>query len=415
MTESMGPKRQVLFVDDEPNVLSGLRRMLRCQRNVWNMHFAGGGEAALDVMRKIPIDVIVSDMRMPGMDGAELLTQVADRYPNTIRLVLSGQSEQEKIFRVIGPAHQFLSKPCDADRLIHTIERAVNLRAQLQDTALQEIISKIAALPSLPEIYRDLVHELESDHASIDRVAEMIESDLAMSAKVLQLVNSSFFGLPSRVTAPKHAASLLGLNIMRPLALSASVFLQYESLDVDGFCLDHEIQHGLAVAVAARRVAECETDDPGLIDDTFVAGMLHDIGKLILAVHHTEAFTDAIRLANARQQPLWQAELEIFQTTHAAIGGHLLGLWGLPNPVVEAVAFHHQPRSAPGGRFCPLTAVHVANNLIGLDVSCCETLAKCSESSPPLEKDMDLEYLESLQLKLRAEHWCNQMLTEAMP
>ena len=186
-------KTRVLFVDDEPNVLAGLRRMLRDQRKMWDMKFAAGGADALEVMESNEFDVVVTDMRMPGIDGAELLNRVANLYPNTVRLVLSGQSEHERIFRAIGPAHQFMSKPCDPQVLVSTVNRACGLKDQLTNEDLKNLVSQLTELPSLPITYRELVDELESDEASLDRVSEKIESDIGMTARVLQLVNSSFF------------------------------------------------------------------------------------------------------------------------------------------------------------------------------------------------------------------------------
>lgn len=354
---------RILFVDDEANVLSGLRRMLRGQRKQWDMHFANGGAAALEMMENEPFDVVVSDMRMPGIDGAELLTRIAKEYPHTVRLVLSGQSEHERILRAVGPAHQFLSKPCDPDVLIKTIMSACGLQSQLKDKALINVISQIDSLPCLPNIYRELIHELESDDTSLDRVAKIIESDIGMTSKILQLVNSSFFGLPQHVNSPQHAVSLLGLNVIRPLVLTADAFMQYEDPDIEGFSLQESIDHSLAVATAARTIAEAESKDQHLIDDAFIGGMMHDIGKLVLAVKLPEQFSQAIEKAKQDKLPFWQAEMEVFGTTHAQIGAHLLGLWGLPNPLVEAVAFHHVPSDAHNLAFTPLTAVHAANVL----------------------------------------------------
>jgi putative nucleotidyltransferase with HDIG domain len=354
---------KILFVDDEANVLAGLRRMLRTQRNVWEMQFANGGAEAIELLSQEVFDVVVTDMRMPGVDGAALLTHVAQFHPNTVRLVLSGQSEHEKIFRAVGPAHQFMSKPCDPKVLISTIQRACGLHSHLQNEALKKLTSQITSLPSLPRIYRELLHELELDDTSMDRVGEMIESDIAMSAKVLQLVNSSFFGLPQHVKSPKHAVLLLGLDIIRPLALTANAFAQYEDPRVKGFSLETTMHHCIAVATAARRIAESETDQAQLIDDAFIAGMLHDIGKLILAVSVTDRFQEAIGLARDTGRSLWEAELDVFGTTHSEVGAHLLGLWGLPDPIVEAVAFHHRPSRTGTAEFAPLTCVHAANIL----------------------------------------------------
>lgn len=379
--------------------------MLRGQRKVWDMHFANGGAEALEAMSKESFDVIVSDMRMPGIDGAELLDRVSKLYPNTVRLVLSGQSEHEKIFRAIGPAHQFMSKPCDPDVLIKTIQRACGLHSQLQDVSLKNLTSQISCLPSLPSVYRELVEELESDDASMDRIGDVIGSDLGMTAKVLQLVNSSFFGLPQHVTCPKHAVSLLGLNIIRPLLLTAKAFSQYEDPQVDGFSLEQSVQHSLAVAVTAKRIAEAEASQSQLVDDAFMAGMLHDIGKLILAVNKPESFEEAVKLAKDEQTPVWKAELQVFGTTHAEVGAHLLGLWGLPDPIVEAVAFHHRPSNACIEGFTPLAAVHVANAL--------QPTLFAGDQAPAVS-ECDAAFIDALKANDRLPVWTSLTAQEAV-
>ncbi|MCC9641980.1 HDOD domain-containing protein [Rhodopirellula sp. JC740] len=354
-------KRQILFVDDEANVLSGLRRMLRGQRKVWDMHFACGSDKALELLQEQRVDVIVSDMRMPIMDGAELLTRVSKEHPHTVRLVLSGQSEQEKIFRVIGPAHQFLSKPCDPDRLMQTIEQALNLQDHLPNEELLQLSSQITSLPSLPDVFNELVKELQSEDACIEKVGSIIENDLAMSAKVLQLVNSSFFGLPSHVTSPKHAVSLLGLNVIRPLALDSKGFRKFDGDDQQASQMDREIQHGLSVANAARRIAQTESDQAELHDEAFIAGLLHDIGKLIFSIQQSSDSPSTPPNYKEWLKQLGDATRNPSDTTFDSVGAHLLGLWGLSQSIVEAVALHHRPSDAHDTQFTPLTAVHVAN------------------------------------------------------
>lgn len=379
--------KNVLFVDDEANVLSGLRRLLRGQRSIWEMDFASSGAEALKIMEEKSIDVIVSDMRMPRMNGAELLSTVSNRYPKTVRLILSGQSEQEKVLRSIGPAHQFLAKPCDPDVLIGTINRACNLQSRLSDEALQRIVANIAFLPSLPGPFRELMQVVESDNCSIHQIGELIGRDLAMSAKVLQLVNSSFFGLAQHVSCTKHAVSLLGLNIIKPLVLLAGTYSQCENPDLDGYSLDREIEHSLAVATLARSISASHTNQSHLIDDSYVSGMMHDIGKLILAVNMREAYQEVLYSVKDSGLPLWKIEEEMIGTTHAEMGAYLLALWGFPNSVVEAVAFHHAPMLAAHEQFAPLTAVHFANSLLAsLDADRVDK----SQWDPDYERSLDL-------------------------
>lgn len=351
----------VLFVDDEANILSGLRRMLRGQRSKWDMEFVSSGGEALEILDSKPIDVIVTDMRMPCMNGAELLSRVSQISPRTVRLVLSGQSEQENILRSIGPAHQYMSKPCDAEILIGTIERTYHVQSQLEDESLRRIITQVSFLPSLPDLYRRLVVEMNSDNSSMDQIGDLISTDLALSAKVLQLVNSSFFGLAQHVSSPKHASSLLGLNIIRPLVLFAGAYTQCEKIGLGNYSLSSLIDHSLSVAMHARSIATFENQSAFLIDDAFIAGMMHDLGKLILVVNLKDRYAEILDASNREGISLWQLEKEALKTTHAEVGAHLLGLWGFNSAVVEAVAFHHQPQNCAHSEFAPLSAVYFAN------------------------------------------------------
>ncbi|MEM9365608.1 MAG: response regulator [Planctomycetota bacterium] len=356
----------VLFVDDEPHVLSGLRRMLRPQRSKWRMNFASTGKEALDVVESDPVDVIVSDMRMPGMDGSELLQRIADEHPSTVRLVLSGQSDHERVMRVIGPAHQFLSKPCESDVLINTIERVRSLCDQLGNESLRGVVARMECMPSLPGLYRALVSELQSDGVSLDRVAALIAEDMAMSAKVLQLVNSSFFGIPVPVACPKQAVAMLGLSLLRPLALMAGVFVEYGG-KASAYSLEDAVDHGLAVATLARRIAAEVGLPTREIDAAYIAGMMHDVGKTVLAINLPDVYQAILQDTQSESIPFWEAESQQLGTTHAEIGAHLLTLWGMPHGIVEAVAYHHSPSSAPHPQTRKLDAlamVHMADGLV---------------------------------------------------
>lgn len=196
--------REILFVDDESNVLDGLRRMLRPMRRDWSMNFVDSGEAALEHISHEGCDVIVSDMRMPGMDGVELLGTVGQECPKAVRIALSGHAEMEMLLESVCAAHQYLAKPCDDETLKATIERACALRDLLSDERLTGLVTQLDSLPSLPTLYTEVTEELARSDSSLARAGEIIGKDVAMSAKVLQLVNSAFFGLrwPCRHSGP---------------------------------------------------------------------------------------------------------------------------------------------------------------------------------------------------------------------
>ena len=217
-------KRRILFVDDEPNILDGLRRMLRSMRKEFDLYFAESGKEALELMNQNEFDVVVSDMRMPGMDGAELMTEIQKRYPHSIRIMLTGQADEESTLRTIGVVHQFLAKPCDPEKLKNILLRASALHRLMIDGKLKDIVSSIDTLPSLPSVYVKLQKKIREPEASLDDIGEIISQDIAMTAKILQLVNSAFFGLYQKVESPARAVKLLGLDTIKALVLVSQIF-----------------------------------------------------------------------------------------------------------------------------------------------------------------------------------------------
>lgn len=392
----MNMTMRVLFVDDQPNILDGLRRMLRGLRNEWQMEFAESGLEALALMAEAPFDVVVSDMRMPGMDGSQLLTETMARYPATVRIILSGQADQVSVLRAVTPAHQYLSKPCDAETLKATVARACSLRDTLSQKPLIRLVSQVTTLPSLPHIYTKLLEELQSEDASVQGVAELIAQDIGMTAKLMQMVNSSFFGTPRRVEGPAHAAALLGLNVLKPLVLSAGIFSQFDADDLRGFSMDTLMERSLAVSHLAEQIAKSHDDDKELAEDALLAGLLHDVGQLLLAANLPEQYGKTLALARDNEMSLCDAELECLGASHADVGAYLLGLWGMTGTIVEAVAFHHHPMKCMANGFSPLTAVHVAGNLAD---------EAQTSSGVTYSLDMDLDYLEHLGVADQLPKW----------
>jgi HD-like signal output (HDOD) protein len=372
----------LLFVDDEVRVLQGLQRQLRNMRNEWDMNFVDDARKALEFMASRPVDVLVSDMMMPEMDGAELLIEVSKRHPNTIRIVLSGQAEREAILRLVGPAHQYLSKPCDAEELRSAMARAFALRDLLSNDHLKQLATRIKSLPAVPAIYQRLTDELRKEDATTEQIGEIISRDVGMTAKILQLVNSAFFGLPQPISNPADAVMYLGLSTVRALVLSLQVFSQFKNPNLAGFSLNALADHGWTTAVFARRIAYAERCDTKTIDQCFLAGLLHDIGRIILADGLPEQYKKVWNEAREKHLPLWQVEKHEFGATHADVGAYLLGLWGLPNPIVEAVALQHCPSLCIAPGFSPLAAVHVA-----------DAFAHEKEGGPAECRQIDQDYL----------------------
>ncbi len=385
--------KNVMFVDDEPRVIDALRRMLRDQRDAWRMEFALSGEEALRRVEAEPFDVIVSDMRMPGMDGAQLLERVVERSPQTVRIILSGQADRDNVLRSVGPTHQFLAKPCDAEVLKSTVKRACNLRDRLADGGLVQLVSRIRTLPSLPSMYTQLLAELQTNGGSLTRVGEIISQDVAMTAKILQLVNSSFFGLPRAVSTPIHATKLLGLETIKALVFSASVFSQFDAPAETCAALNRAVEHSFQVGMCAKAISKQFSSDSKLVDEAFMAGVLHDVGQLVLMTNLAAKYEEVKQSAELDQLPTWRMEKSAFGADHGTLGAYLMGLWGLPDTIVETVAFHHYPNESPGEQFSPLTAVHIADAF-------CHAEATADEVP-----ELDGPYLERVGVADRIDSW----------
>lgn len=353
----------MLFVDDESLVLQGLQRTLRCMREQWDMTFVESGDLALQALAMGPYDAIITDMRMPRMDGAQLLEHVKQSYPEVVRIVLSGQASQEAILRSIGPAHQYLSKPCDPIELKLRLAQAFVMRDLLQNSAVRAVVSGLKSIPSLPGLYHEIVAELGSEDASIVKIAAIVSKDAGMTAKILQLANSAFIGARCEITNPTQAVSLIGTEMVRALVLSVHVFSEFKSLPGTASFWTALWEHSTAVACLAQRIAVAEKCAKALVEESFTAGLLHDMGKLVLLAQMPKEYAILLRSIAEKPAALAVAERERFGCTHAELGAYLMSIWGLPHPLIHAVVFHDHPADSVENCFSSLTAVHGADAL----------------------------------------------------
>lgn len=386
-------KKKILFVGDDPKLLDRFKRMLRGMRKEWELKFTGSGPDALELLRKEQSQVLVTDTHTSGMEGLELLNRVRTLYPHIVRIILSG--DNDSVLKSIGPAHQYLSKSCDADTLKSTVSRACAMRTFLEDGALVGVISSIESLPSLPSLYTEVVEEVNSPSGSLRKVGEIISKDVGMSAKILQLANSAAFGLPGHIASPAKAVLLLGLETIKSLILSVKIFSQFDQAAVPGLSIASLWNHSIATAIIARSLATQHDMEQKKIDEAFMAGLLHDVGKLILLDRFPQKAGEIAILQNSRGYRPWRAEQKIIGTTHAQVGAYLMGIWGLSESIVEAIAYHHCPSQCPNAAFNILTTVHLAN---GLEHGENEGANACDER-------LDNEYLTRLGIGARVDDW----------
>ncbi|MFT4172871.1 MAG: HDOD domain-containing protein [Herbaspirillum sp.] len=322
-----------MFIDDDPRVLAGLERALAVQDHGWHCRFADSGAAALAQMTELAADVVVSDMRMPVMDGAELLGKVRDRWPQAVRIVLSGYSDPDLTRRMLEVAHQFIAKPCDTRQLVSAIERATTLRDMFSDAAVVATISRVSHLPAAPRVFNAVTQLLNDPAGNARAVAALIGRDPALAAKVLQLANSAFFGSGRPVHDVGAAIARLGMDMVRLLVLAAQAF---EGADQDPL-IDTLQRRALAAACLA-------TDIAGRPGAAATAALLAHIGLMVPELRRAPP-----------PEPITQCGAPL----HAAVGAYLLGLWGLPVDIVHAVACHHQPMRGEAG-FGLTGVVHAA-------------------------------------------------------
>ncbi len=356
-------KKKVLFVDDETLLLDLYRLAFEEEENEWDVSFAPGGREALALLDRTPVDVLVSDMRMPGMTGAELVQEVMKRHPHTSRLIMSGYADSQQIALCLGATHQFIAKPFDLHDLRDTITRVCALDDWLLDEKLKSLVAQLPSLPSLPSLYFRIMEALSSPDSSLEDIGNIIASDPSMTAKILQLVNSAFFGIARRISNPVEAVQFLGIGRVQSLVLSLHIFTCFQQARLKNFSMDTVWRHSMSTALIAQKIGRAQKADRVMQDETYVAGMLHDIGKVMLAASLPDLYTQTVDLAAEEKIPLTEAERANFGVTHAQVAAYLLGLWGLPINIVEAVAFHHDPAKAAVKTFTPLTAVHVASSL----------------------------------------------------
>jgi putative nucleotidyltransferase with HDIG domain len=375
---------RIVFVDDELNILQAMGRSFHSMRNEWNMEFLSSGAAALESLAKAPADVIVSDMRMPGMDGWQLLAEVKKRYPQTVRLVLSGHADPSSVMRAVGTAQLYLAKPCESGSLKAAIVQTQMLRQLLSSDRLALLVGEVGMLPSAPTAFQEILVCLQNPAASLTDAAQIIGRDVAMTANIMKLVNSAFFGSRRPITTIDRAVAYLGMDTLGALVLGHGVFQSGVATGIDGFSLEQLWQHTEQTAAAARAIALSENLSGARADEAFLAAVLHDVGKVVFA-------TKAAVLPNETLDVVAQMEAH-----HAEVGAYLLGLWGFPNSIVEAVAFHHTPNRASEKGFGLSGIVHVADRLVHL---------RSEHRSTSIDTGLQPGYLEGLGLEHCLPKW----------
>jgi HD-like signal output (HDOD) protein len=370
---------RILFVDDESAFLDSLRSLLRRQQRGWQSVFALGGEQALGEISRAPaaFDVVVTDMRMPRMDGAELLHQVRAVTPGAARLVLSGYAEPDLIARALPVAHQYLTKPCPAAVLRGTLDGVRALQLALGSLALQQRVGAGDQLPPLPETRAIMRAAIGDPQRRPSELADVASRDPALAARLLQLANSALFRPSQPVTSLVEAAGLLGTELVSGLPEMMDADLSGAPAPrPDPPAALAEIHRA---SLAAARLAAAFAPTREQADLAYTAALLHDIGRTLLVLQSPDEMADLRHRARTAGRPPSEIEREAIGCTHAQVGGYLLGLWGLPPVLVDAVS-HHSAIPPDRRTALPVAVlVHAADALLG------EALANAAPDRGPPE------------------------------
>lgn len=357
-------KKTILFVDDERDILNGLRRSLYPFCDMWSMLFVESGAQALEIMRQQKINVLITDMRMPVMNGVQLLQTVRKFNPGTIRIMLTGQADKNIYHEAMNSCHYFFWKPTNYEDFEVLFNRIHRLDAALHNENLVRLIGGISSLPSLPLLFSRLMSLIEQEETDCLQIAGVIREDMAMAGQVMKLVNSSFFGLAREIETLEEAVTYLGVKTIGSLILVKELFSQCTAAEMREFQLDQLWQHSFCVATKARIIASTAENAAQIQECAYLAGLLHDIGKLLLARYLPEKYREVQENVLRTGRPCVEVELEILGADHATIGGYLISLWGLSRRITEAVLLHHTFPSAGESRISPvLEAVGQANRL----------------------------------------------------
>ena len=335
--------RKIIFVDNDKKVIQKLKKQLYPMRFEWEMDFVRTGEDALGFMENSSVDVVVSDLNLPEMDGVKFFDTVMELYPGTVRIVHSDNSDMALSVESVKCTHQFLLKQSNAETIKYTIERTCKLQEMLKNRKLIKMVSGIRNLPSLPKLYDVITKEMKSSDPSIVKVGDLISQDISLSAKILQLVNSAYYSLPRKIIDPSQATVYLGTEIVKAIVLTNHLFSSFsDEAETLGFSIAGMWRHSFMVGILAAEIARAESAESSEVEEALIAGMLHDIGKLIL-LKIPGKYKEVEDFVDYTGSDVVDAEYAVVKTSHAELGAYLLGLWGIPDSIVEIVAFHHKP------------------------------------------------------------------------
>jgi HD-like signal output (HDOD) protein/ActR/RegA family two-component response regulator len=351
----------VLFVDDEDLLRAMYETFSHVLHDKYEISTAASGEEGVRLLSSRPFDVVVTDLTMPGMDGLQFLAHVVRSQPDCARIIISGYADRLKVARCLFVGHRYFNKPCDMKSLGKLLMRLASFRDVISNEKVRRIIGGLGSLPGPPEMFLKLEKILESPFSTMEEVAELVEQDPAVTAKLLQIVNSAQFGLRRKVISATDAVQLVGLEAVRGLVLGLQAFAGYTNQPNKKAPPAEMWEHSLRVALSARRIAQAQNFPQHSCERAFLAGLLHDVGRVVIHANAPEEQAEVIESAQRFRIPIAEAETRRFGATHAEIGAYLLALWGIDDEVMMIVQKQDKISEFEGRDHAALAAVHVSH------------------------------------------------------
>ena len=348
--------KRLLFVDDAPEILSAIRRSFFDSE--YDVLTAESGMSALDILKTTEISLIVSDLRMPEMDGYQLLAAVKREYPHVIRIILSGYSDEKLVLKALQKniAKVYLLKPWDNDVLRKLVDQLFCTEDLLRSSNVLSLINNVGELPTLKQSYRNILSLIDQD-AEIPEIIRSIETDQSIAAKILHIANSAFYGL--RTGSVAKAVRYLGLNTMRSLVLTTPI-MDVFSKPRRG---NNFAEEQLAVAMRTNRILSLIYErylHKKMDDMSSIAGLMHNVGKTLLYTIYQKKYCALVKEATAVGRNIMDAERDVFGVSYSEVGGYLLQWWDMPFAMVEAAVYHNNPLDERIVNHELVMAVHLA-------------------------------------------------------
>ncbi len=332
-------KHQVIFVETQGRILDDLRSSLAGIYPEWHILLVADASAALELVLQRSVSVVLASFGSDMSGCEDFFRSIKDAAPEVIRTGLLPDPNQVTAEGTLEYAHECIASHCGVDQIEALITRGLSVWERTRENPrLAALMSDLHTLPTPPALYFDIRDELESPNGSARSVSLIIARDPAITAKLLKVANSGFYGTPRTISDLNEAIMLLGMEMVLALVLTAYLF---DQLPLPGVNLDVLWMHSFAVASLAKEIAREEGGNRSMISTCGIAGLLHDIGQLIFLTNASESYYPMVRRSGGDERMLMQMEIEQYGVSHPELGAHILSLWGLPEKVVQAVAYHH--------------------------------------------------------------------------